>query len=85
MDKWYYEGSDRLTVEGRKELSASDFGLPDKREFPMPDATHVRSAEAYFRYAPNDRKAELAKRILEKAKKFGVDVKSETILFWAKK
>ena len=51
----------------------------------MPDAAHVHAAEAYFRFAPEDKKAELAHRILLKAKKFGVDVESETILGWAKK
>ena len=72
--------SDRLTTEERKELSNSDFGIPETREFPLHDAAHVRAAEAYFRYAPEDKKALLAKRILKKAKEFGVDVKSPTIL-----
>lgn len=77
--------SDRLNAEERKELKDSDFGIPETREFPMPDAVHVRAAEAYFRYAPEDKKPELAHRILLKAKKFGVEVKSGTILEWAKK
>ncbi len=75
--------SDRLDAEERKELSDSDYGLPDLREFPMPDAAHVRSAEAYFRYAPEDRKAELARNILRKAEEFGVNVHSEIIQSWA--
>ena len=77
-------GSDRLDTEERKELKASDFGLPARREFPMPDAAHVRAAEAYFRYAPAADKPLLAKRILLKAKKFGVDVESPTVLKYAK-
>ena len=77
--------SDRLSAEERKELKDSDFGIPETREFPIPDASHVRAAEAYFRYAPDDKKQELARRILSKAKKFGVEVKSETILEWAEK
>ena len=48
--------SDKLTTEERKELPSSDFGLPETREFPMPDAAHVRAAESYFRYAPEDKK-----------------------------
>lgn len=75
--------SDRLTAEQRRELPKRDFGIPDEREFPLTDAAHVRSAEAYFRYAPEDRKAELACRILEKAAEFGVEVHSSTILAWA--
>lgn len=74
----------KLTTEERSELADSDFGIPSLREFPMPDAAHVRAAESYFRYAPEDKKAELAYRILLKAKKFGVEVHSETILEWAK-
>ena len=77
--------SDRLSAEERKELKDSDFGIPETREFPIPDAAHVRAAEAYFRYAPDDKKQELARRILSKANKFGVEVKSETILEWAEK
>ena len=37
---------DRLTYEEKKELPSSVFGLPERREYPMPDAAHVRAAEA---------------------------------------
>lgn len=77
--------SDKLTTEERNELPSSDFGIPDIREFPMPDAAHVRAAEAYFRYAAEDKKPFLAHRILLKAKKYGVEVESRTILDWAEK
>lgn len=77
--------NDRLDAAERKSLNAEDFGIPETREFPMPDAAHVRAAEAYFRYAPEDKKPMLAHRILQKAKEFGVDVESETILGWAAK
>lgn len=77
--------SDKLSAEERKALKDSDFGIPETREFPMPDAAHVRAAEAYFRYAPEEKKKELAHRILLKARKFGVKVESETIHEWADK
>ena len=73
--------ADKLTEE-RCELKDEDFGIPETREFPMPDAPHVRAAEAYFRYAPEDKKEELARRILMKARKFGVNIQSPTILEW---
>ena len=76
---------ERLDAGERKGLPASAFGIPETREFPMPDAAHVRAAEAYFRYAPEQYKAELARRILKKAEEFGVDVKSPTVLEWAQK
>jgi len=76
---------DKLNAEERKQLRSSDFGIPEDREFPMPDGVHVHAAEAYFRYAPEDKKAALAHRILAKAKKFGVKVESPTIAEWAAK
>jgi hypothetical protein len=74
---------DRLDAEERRELPDSEFGIPEKREFPIPDAAHVRAAESYFRYSPEDKKAELARFILKKAAEFGVDVKSPTVLEYA--
>ena len=79
------EHSDRLNAEERRELKDSDFGIPELREFPLPDAAHVRAAEVYFRYAPEDKKGELARRILRKAGEFGVHVSSQVILEWAEK
>ena len=73
-------GSDRLDAEERRELPDSAFGIPETHESPMPDAAHVRAAEAYFRYAPENKKSELARNILAKAREYGVNVKSETIL-----
>lgn len=75
--------SDRLTYEEKKELPLSDFGLPQRREYPMPDAAHVRAAEAYFRYCPEDLKPTLARAILDKARQYGVDVESPTVLSYA--
>ena len=77
--------SDKLDAQERRDLPDSDFGIPETREFPMPDAPHVRAAEAYFRYAPEDRKRELARKILQKAKQYGVHISSPTILEWAEK
>ena len=74
---------DTLNTAERKELPDSVFGLPERREFPMPDAAHVRAAEAYFRYCPEDLKPKLAKAILRFAAKYGVNVESPTILSFA--
>ncbi len=76
--------TDKLNTEERKELPDSVFGLPERREYPMPDAAHVRAAEAYFSYCPEDLRPKLARAILEKAAQFGVDVESPTILQYAK-
>lgn len=74
---------DRLTAEEKRELNPSEFGIPQDHAYPMPDAAHVRAAEAYFRYAPDNEKPVLARNILKKAKEYGVDVKSPTVLSWA--
>ncbi len=76
---------DRLSSEEKKELPDSVFGLPERREYPMPDAAHVRAAEAYFRYCPEELKPELARAILRRAREFGVDVESPTVLGYAEK
>ena len=52
-----------LSTEERNELKASQFGLPEERKFPLTDAKHVRSAISYFHTCPEDKKAQLAKRI----------------------
>lgn len=67
---------DRLDTEERRELPDDLYGLPARREYPMPDAAHVRAAEAYFRYCPEDLKPELARNILKFAAAYGVDVES---------
>lgn len=74
---------DIIDSEERKELPDSLFGLPGRREYPMPDATHVRAAEAYFRYCPEELRPELARNILRFAKEYGVEVKSPTILSYS--
>lgn len=75
--------NDVLDSAERRELPDSVFGLPERREFPMPDAAHVRAAEAYFRYCPDDLKPKLARAILKFAKMYGVDVESPTVLSYA--
>lgn len=77
--------SDKLSYEERKELPDSVYGLPERREYPMPDATHVRAAEAYFRYCPEELKPKLAKAILIKAREYGVDIESPTVLSYAER
>lgn len=51
------KSDDRLTASERHELPDSAFGIPETREFPLDDAEHVRAAEAYFRHAPEEKKA----------------------------
>ena len=70
----------RLSYAAKENLPDSVFGLPERREYPMPDAAHVRAAEAYFRYCPEELKPKLARAILARAQKFGVHIESPEIL-----
>jgi hypothetical protein len=36
----------KLSTSKRKSLSGSQFGLPEKRKYPMPDESHARNAKA---------------------------------------
>ncbi len=71
---------DRLSYDERKMIPDEAFGLPERRDYPMPDGAHVRAAEAYFRYCPDELKPRLARAILEKAREFGVHVSSDSVL-----
>lgn len=75
---------DRISYKEKKELPDSVFGLPERREYPMPDAAHVRAAEAYFRYCPEELRPQLARAIVARAREFGVDVESPTVLSYAR-
>ena len=72
-----------MTTEERKEVPDSVFGLPERREYPMPDAAHVRAAEAYFRYCPENLRHKLATAIMQRAQEFGVQIHSPEILSYA--
>lgn len=76
--------SDRLDAAERHQLPDSLYGLPERREYPMPDAAHVRAAEAYFRYCPEELKPLLARNILKFAADYGVDVESPVIKEYAR-
>ena len=77
--------NDRIPYEEKKELPDEIFGLPERREYPMPDAAHVRAAEAYFRYCPEDLKPRLARAILTRAEEYNVEVNSPVIFSYASK
>lgn len=64
---------EKLSTDERKELSDDEFGIPEKRKFPLNDADHVEAAVRMFPYADASDKEALAKRILRKAHEFGMD------------
>jgi len=85
----------KLTPEERERLPDSVFGLVVKdpktgkkiRKYPMPDPEHVRAAIVYFkknyRKYPEEWRRQIARKIVEQAKKFGIEVHDELILRYA--
>lgn len=63
----------KLSTKDRNKLDDSDFGLPDKRMYPLNDEDHVESAVKLFGHCPKEDKPRLARKILEKAREYGMD------------
>ena len=63
----------KLTTTKRDKLKDSEFGIPEKRTFPLNDKNHVEAAVRMFPHADASDKEALAKRILRKAHEFGMD------------
>jgi hypothetical protein len=63
-----------LSAEERKKLPDSSFGIKDKRQYPLFDQKHVKSAITMFRYCKEEDRKELAKNIKIAADKFGIHI-----------
>lgn len=64
----------KLDSKDRKEMSKTEFGIPELKKYPLNDAAHVKSAISYFSKAPSKYKHSLALKIIKAAKKYGVEV-----------
>lgn len=56
----------------RSELDDSEFGLPEKRKYPLDTEKHVRSAIKFFNYVDPEDEEELAENIIKAIKKFNI-------------
>ena len=70
-----------LNETKRADLPDSAFGLPEERKYPLDTAEHVKSAIRLFGHCPEDKKHELAVRIMAAAKKFDIEVKETTQVY----
>lgn len=70
----YTNYAEYYTIVGKKlkPEERTDFGLPDKKAYPMPDKEHVRLAISMFHYAKAKDKPELARNIIKYMKKYGM-------------
>ena len=63
-------------IEGDSLISEStddkNYGIPELKKYPMPDAQHVKSAIKFFNYVDADHEEQLANAIKRNIKKFGI-------------
>ena len=62
-----------LTADQRKNLSDSDYGLPAKKKYPMPDRDHVKAAIRMFNHVDSQDEKILATAINRKVTEFGLE------------
>lgn len=63
----------KLSSEKRNRLNDSDFGIPEKRMYPLHDKAHIESAVRLFGHAENKYKRSLARKILSRAREYNMD------------
>lgn len=56
----------------KNEDEEKQYGVPEQKKFPLPDADHVKSAIRFFNYVDPKYEKELAEAILEKMEEYGV-------------
>ena len=63
----------KINAKKLKKNERTDFGLPDREAYPMPDKEHVRKAIQMFDYAKPSERDELAKNIMKYIKKYHME------------
>ena len=63
----------KLSTDQRNQLTDSDFGIPEKRMYPLHDKAHVESAVKLFGHAETKYTKSLARKILSRAREYGMD------------
>ena len=69
-----YQSLCEMTAAERNSLKDSQFGLPNKRKYPLDTIDHVKSAIKFFNYVDEEDEEELAKNIKKAIKKFKMAV-----------
>lgn len=63
----------KLSTRDRKAMPKSDFGLPGKRAYPMPDASHAANAKARASQAVNEGR-------MSKSTESRIDAKADRVM-----
>ena len=66
----------KLNAKARAHVANKNYGatIDGKKAYPMPDASHVRSAIAMFGHCPADKKEALARNIKRRIKELGLHI-----------
>ena len=75
------EYTNKLTMNERNKLNKSDFGIPEIRKYPLHDKQHVISAIRYFDKCEPKYKIILANNIINKIKKYGITLSTDSALY----
>ena len=62
-----------VVKESYIEEKSEEYGLPEKKKYPMPDKKHVYSAIKFFNYVDKEDEKELAENIKKKMKQYKID------------
>ena len=62
----------KLKADKRNNLDDSEFGIPDKRKYPLNDEAHVRAAVRMFNHVHPEDEKKLAKRLIKAIKKYNI-------------
>ena len=69
-----YQSLYEMSAAERNSLEDSDFGLPEKRKYPLDSIAHIKSAIKFFNYVDKEDEKELADNINKAVKKYNLKV-----------
>lgn len=73
LDRWLTQRELKdVIIHSDMEEDEHQYGVPEQKKFPLPDADHVRSAIRFFNWVDPKYEKELAKAILEKMDEYGM-------------
>jgi len=72
---WYNKMA-KLNANARKHIASKNYGITidGEKKYPMPDASHVRSAISMFAHCPDKYKATLARAIKRRIRELGLHI-----------
>lgn len=72
IDEYIDINSDDDTLSILESSTDKNYGIPELKKYPMPDAKHVKSAIKFFNYVDKEHEEQLANAIKDNIKKFNI-------------